>query len=223
MTRRIAIADIHGCATTFEHLLFDVVKFKKTDKLFLLGDYIDRGPRSKETLDLMMKLEEDGYEMVALRGNHEQMLLDSIVSVPDFDLWHINGCNATLESFGVLETKDIEGLYLNYISSMPYYHVLEDFVLVHGGLNFDLDDPLKDVSTMLWMRNAFVPKEKIGGRKMVVGHTPVPLEEIRTSLNTDKFLIDGGCCYHSRYNNLGKLVALDIDTREMFVADNLDK
>ncbi|UOK56709.1 metallophosphoesterase [Bacillus sp. OVS6] len=46
------------------------------DQLILLGDYIDRGPRSKETLSEVMSLVDEGA--IALRGNHDQMFYDWI-------------------------------------------------------------------------------------------------------------------------------------------------
>ncbi|MGB3587457.1 MAG: metallophosphoesterase, partial [Tunicatimonas sp.] len=49
------ITDIHGCAKTFEALL-QRINFRRSDSLYLLGDYVDRGPDSKGVLDLVMQL-----------------------------------------------------------------------------------------------------------------------------------------------------------------------
>ena len=49
--RKIIIGDIHGCFLTLNKLLFDDLKINKSDTLYFLGDYIDRGPSSKQVID----------------------------------------------------------------------------------------------------------------------------------------------------------------------------
>jgi len=222
MKNRYAIADIHGCFKTLNALLFDKLMISKEDEIYFIGDYVDRGPRSKEVLDLLMDLEIDGYNVHFTRGNHEQMMLDSLKSLSDMELWLLNGCNETLDSFKVFETSEIPVKYINFINRMPYYIDLEDFILVHAGLNFDLDNPLLDLNSMLWIRNSIVNRQKIKNRRVIVGHTPKTLDEIKSSLNSDKIIIDGGCCYSHRYSNLGNLVALNLDTFELIVQKNID-
>ncbi|MEM9260991.1 MAG: metallophosphoesterase, partial [Bacteroidota bacterium] len=71
---RYAISDIHGCAATFRTAL-KTIAFSQKDELFLLGDYIDRGPDSMGVLEHIWTLQATGYEVTCLRGNHEQMLI----------------------------------------------------------------------------------------------------------------------------------------------------
>jgi len=222
MKNRYAISDIHGCYKTLNALLFDKLRITKDDEIFFVGDYIDRGPRSKEVLDLLMDLKIEDYNVHFVRGNHEQMMIDSMKSLSDMELWILNGCNETLNSFGVFETSEIPIKYINFINEMPNYIELDEYILVHAGLNFDIENPLDDQTTMLWIRNSIPKKEKINNKKMIVGHTPKTIDEIVISLKTDKITIDGGCCYHHRYSSLGNLVALNIDTLELTVQKNID-
>lgn len=222
MKNRYVISDIHGCFKTLNALLFDKLKITRDDEIYFIGDYVDRGPNSKAVLDLLMDLEIEGYNVFFTRGNHEQMMLDSMKSLSDMELWVLNGCNETLNSFGVFDTIDIPIKYMNFINKMPNYLELDDYILVHAGLNFDLDNPFEDTTSMLWIRNSIVIKEKIKNKKLIVGHTPKTLEEIENSLKTDKIMIDGGCCYYHRYSNLGNLVALNLDTLELTVQKNID-
>ena len=53
--RRFAISDIHGCSMTFEALLSQI-HLKKEDQLFLLGDYVNRGPDSAGVIDKILEL-----------------------------------------------------------------------------------------------------------------------------------------------------------------------
>src|ERR1017187_7458526 len=109
--RRFVVPDIHGCEQTLRRLLIEVVRLERNDELFLLGDIIDRGPRSKEVIDLVLSLQEQGYNIRSLRGNHEEMLLRSCRDRSYFHLWMLNGGLATLKSFGVEDGCEIPEHY----------------------------------------------------------------------------------------------------------------
>jgi len=72
--RLFAIGDIHGCFDSLKVLVGNKIKLQKDDKLILLGDYIDRGEKSREVVDFVMELQEKGFDIIPLRGNHETML-----------------------------------------------------------------------------------------------------------------------------------------------------
>lgn len=101
MERTFAIGDIHGCSKTFEKLLFEKINIQKTDQIFCIGDYIDRGENSKAAIDLILQLRQEGYSLFTLRGNHEQMLLDCLIDPTAYELWIRNGGDQTLLSFGI--------------------------------------------------------------------------------------------------------------------------
>jgi serine/threonine protein phosphatase 1 len=75
--RILAISDIHGNNKTFLDLL-DKIALTKDDELYLLGDYIDRGPDSKGVIDTIWKLMDDNYRVFCIKGNHEEMLFRGI-------------------------------------------------------------------------------------------------------------------------------------------------
>ena len=73
--RILAIGDIHGCGRHLQRLL-DVVKPTHEDLIVTMGDYIDRGPDSKDVIDTILALHQDPkINVVSLRGNHDAMLL----------------------------------------------------------------------------------------------------------------------------------------------------
>lgn len=76
-SRMFAIGDIHGCFQPFKHLVETKINLKPTDKLFLIGDYIDRGPDSKEVIDYIIHLQKNGFDIVPLLGNHEALCLEA--------------------------------------------------------------------------------------------------------------------------------------------------
>jgi serine/threonine protein phosphatase 1 len=77
MGRRFAATDIHGCLKTFRHLVEIELCLRTTDTLYLLGDYVNKGPNSAGVLDYIVQLQAAGFQVHCLRGNHEQELLPS--------------------------------------------------------------------------------------------------------------------------------------------------
>ncbi|MGC8748459.1 MAG: metallophosphoesterase family protein [Candidatus Kapaibacteriota bacterium] len=223
MQRKIVVGDVHGCYLTLKKLLTEIVKINSEDMIYFLGDLIDRGPRVKQTVDYVLSLWEKG-NAVAIRGNHEDMLLKSISDPFALLNWEYNGCESTLRGFNVNHPSDIPNGYLHFFESMPFFVELEKFILVHGDLNFDLDNPFEDKYYMVWGRSRRIEPEKIGMRKLIVGHTPTPLPEILASLESWKIFLDGGCVYaKSPFRvNLGYLCALDLDSNQLFYIYNCD-
>ncbi len=219
--RRFVIPDIHGCERTFRALLEDVIRPLPGEYLYLLGDYIDRGPRSGETLDMIMGLVEEGFRVNALRGNHEEMLLNSKNSAYDFDLWMMNGGQATLDSLGADSPDMIPCRYMRFLEKLRYFIILDDFVLVHACLNFENHDPFADRHAMLWGRRCEVDGSRIGNRRLISGHTPVPRETLEKSLNSSRIMLDNGCVYRG-HPGLGALAALELNSMTLFYQENID-
>ncbi|GAB4243020.1 MAG: metallophosphoesterase family protein [Saprospiraceae bacterium] len=226
--RKIAFTDIHGCIASFEALL-DQVKPGKTDQLFFLGDYIDRGPDSKAVLDKLLDLREKGYQLTCLMGNHDQELLISLDDLERREFWLERwGGDKTLESFGVRYPEDIPAEYLNFIRDLKWVHCEDDYILVHAGLNFYNEDPLEPDPDMLTLRSWYrtTDYEWLGNRKIIHGHTPKPREHIyELFLVLDDFRIldiDAGC-YAVHLPGLGHLCAFDMTNKELYFQKNIDE
>ena len=101
MSRIFAIGDVHGCNATLHKLVTEKIQPGKSDHLCFIGDYIDRGPDSKGVVDYILQLEGEGFNIHTLRGNHEQIMLDSVNSEDDFELWRVNGGVQTMRSYGI--------------------------------------------------------------------------------------------------------------------------
>ncbi len=217
---RYAIGDIHGGSCTFKALL-DRLSLRHGDELFLMGDYVDRGPDSRGVLDIILNLMKCGYYSVhPLRGNHDEMLLRTILNDHDmfsamyFDEWG----KYALKSFGLSNPGDVPMKYRTLLESMPYIIVEADFIFVHAGLSMNVDDPVhdSDVIDMLWSRNSTVDIRKLGGRQLVTGHSIETLQAIRESLCTGHICLDNGA-FTRRQPEMGNLVALNLDTKELIV------
>lgn len=220
--RRFVIADIHGCARTFRRLVTEVIGLNREDELYLLGDLIDRGPDSKGVLDLILELRAKGFKVVSVRGNHEEMCLHAGDSLQDMALWLLNGGQATLASFEADGPGDIPHEYRLLLASLPYYIILDDFVLVHGSLNFGRDDPFADTEAMLWQRDCIVDSSRIGGRRLIAGHTPVTREQLEASLKGDRIMLDNGCVFSVK-PGIGSLAALELNSMRVRYQENIDR
>ena len=207
---RYAITDIHGCHKTFLKAL-KTIHLMKTDELFLLGDYVDRGPDSSGVIDTIWRLQSLGYNVTALRGNHEQMVLD-------YDA----GLQKRYEWFP--EPQKINRT-LRWLAELPHYAETPGYVLVHAGLNFAGTDPLHDEESMLWIRRWYGDLDRawLGDRIIVHGHTPQPVSETLTQLNELEYGrvldIDTGCVYDRR--GMGQLTVFNLDDRTLRMFPNV--
>lgn len=223
--RRFAIGDVHGCAETLQYMIENELKATTKDTLYLLGDYIDRGPDSKGVIDYILKLKEENYKIETLRGNHEEMLLEAIADHGEkLDVWLWNGGEETLKSFGIKTVTGFPEKYIEFYKKLKYYIELEDYLLVHAGFNFVSGKPFEDFFSMVWIRNMEINKQVLGGRRIVHGHTPTPYFKIQEALADETNMeinLDAGCVYKN-YPGLGHLAALNLDTLELHLVENKD-
>jgi serine/threonine protein phosphatase 1 len=240
--RKIAISDIHGCCKTLRALLEQRLQLTRKDQLYLLGDHVDRGPDSKGVLDYVMQLEEAGYQVNCLRGNHEEMMLNAGQDQKELEMWMYNGGQETLASFDVGDPGEIPEKYLDYVRNMDYFYEVDRYILVHAGLNFARDEeeekkkggflwkmhnPLRDLHSMLWIRFWYddIDWNWMKDRVIVHGHTPIDLEEIWDMydvLQEDQVLdIDNGC-FAKYKEGLGQLCAFEMTQRQLFFQENIE-
>jgi serine/threonine protein phosphatase 1 len=95
--RHLAVGDIHGCFTALMTLA-RFVPFQPEDVVITLGDYVNRGPDSCAVLDWLITHQQNG-NLVALRGNHEIMMLLAREGGEAFKRWVECGGDATLASY----------------------------------------------------------------------------------------------------------------------------
>lgn len=188
--RVFAISDIHGNNELFRKSL-KKIGLKKSDKLFILGDLIDRGKESKEVLDTIILLHSHGFDVQCILGNHEQMLLDSILDKNIFNQWVLNGGDKTLLSFLTNSVEKIPIKYIDLLSSFKKYILYDNYILVHAALNMNIDDPFSDLNVIQWERNPrkFLNLNWLNGRKLIHGHTPKSKDNIINSINQNDEII----------------------------------
>jgi serine/threonine protein phosphatase 1 len=208
--RTLVIGDIHGCLRAFTALL-DAVAPAPDDRIITLGDYVDRGPNSRGVMDRLVALYATG-RLVALRGNHDVMMLDAR---DKHDLtWLYCGGRQALHSYGVPDWKitgflDGEGWFgepdellakipprhWEFLENdcVPYFET-ETHFFVHANAYADL--PLDEQPDfMLYWEKLVAPCAHSSGKVMVCGHTRQtsgrPLN-LGTTVCLDTNVYDGG-------------------------------
>jgi serine/threonine protein phosphatase 1 len=213
MTRTFLISDIHGNNELFRKSLKQI-GLKKTDKLLLLGDLIDRGSDSKGVLDTIFLLLDNGFEVDCLIGNHEKMLLDAYLNTNNLNLWLVNGGDKTLSSFLTGSIEKIPKKYQDFIKSFKYFIETDGFIFVHAALNMNIENPYSDTDTMLWEREPLKHLNDgwLKNRKLIHGHHPKSQDAILKSiLNNEKVIgIDNGT--YLKKEGYGTLCVLELET-----------
>ncbi len=181
--RVYAIGDLHGCPDELSVLLDYLRKEEKLgerDSVVFLGDYVDRGPDSKGVIDLVIKFSEEFKNTRALKGNHEDMMLDFLGYGGRMgQAFLYNGGLETIQSYGISVFAPPEEM----IAALPQEHYkflceLESIIktpheiFVHAGLN-----PLRDLSAqndgdVFWIRDEFIANVHSFNSLVVFGHTP---------------------------------------------------
>lgn len=222
------IGDIHGMHTSLEEML----KNWKPDsqQLIFVGDYVDRGPNSAETLNLVRQLQLE-HGAICLRGNHEEMFLAFLHN--PISNWASYARNGGMETVAQLlgENKQTISQYSRiklsrllheqhpwleeWLSELPYFVEFGDFVVVHAGLDLTLQDWRNTSShDMVWIRQNFHEMANKTGKIIIFGHTPTM--NLHHDWNAtgiwhkdNKLGIDGGAVYG------GSLLALEIDHHQV--------
>ena len=205
-TRIYALGDIHGRADLLEDAFGRIDRHLDENPVHLsvdvlLGDYIDRGSRSREVIDLILARKAT-RRLIALTGNHEDMILHFLRKPHTFDFWVDKGGYETLASYGLhlrarLEPRDhltirasllrmIPQNHLAFLANLPAYTKLGNCLFVHAGVRPGVPLETQKRHDLLWIRDAFLDSSEDFGAIVIHGHTPVMEPDIRPNrINID--------------------------------------
>jgi serine/threonine protein phosphatase 1 len=169
----IVIGDIHGMAAKLQNLLGQIELWHQANaraerrQLIFLGDYIDRGPDSRQVLQIVQRLQAEGA--ICLRGNHEELMLRATESERDLTNFLVNGGETTIAS---LRTPAAFPRAQEWMRMLPTSHEDDLRFYVHAGVcpGVPLDQQNDDAK--LWIRESFLRHRGPFPKYIVHGHTP---------------------------------------------------
>jgi serine/threonine protein phosphatase 1 len=169
----IVIGDIHGMTAKLENLLGQIdmwcAENAKAERrqLIFLGDYIDRGPDSRQVLQIVQRLQAEGA--ICLQGNHEELMLRATESERDLTNFLANGGDATIAS---LRTPAAFRQAQEWARTLPTRHEDELRYYVHAGIRPRVPLDQQTDETKLWIRDSFLRHKGPFPKYVVHGHTP---------------------------------------------------
>ena len=189
-----AIGDIHGRLDLAVQLIRQIASHSRTlpehKCMVFLGDYIDRGPDSRQVIDLLLDLKTTfaGWEIIYLRGNHDQAILDFLADPQFYRAWRGFGAQETLLSYGVVPPRfdDVAAFetaaaqlrevlpasHLAFFEGLQYSAVKGDYMFVHAGIRPGQPLDGQAPEDLLWIRDEFLFSNRAFGKVIVHGHTP---------------------------------------------------
>jgi serine/threonine protein phosphatase 1 len=205
-TRIYVVGDVHGRIDllngVFDRIDRDL-KERPTSRSFdvLLGDYIDRGPSSRQVIDRLIAREHERH-VVCLKGNHETFVDHFLEDSAVLEDWQKFGALETLMSYGLkppinVNSADIVALARDFAQALPPSHraflnslkksfVFGDYFFVHAGVRPGIPLAHQKEADLLWIREDFLLSEDDFGKIVVHGHTPVREPDIRSNrINID--------------------------------------
>lgn len=173
MAKTYAIADLHGRYDLLIQALNEIFRRPDGGTVVTLGDYVDRGPDSRQIISHLMSLREDpqlGWKVICLKGNHEDMMVETLLAPLDPGWWVGNGGETTLKSYN----NEVPSNHLYWAKNLPTIHFDAHRIFVHAGV--DPTRPLDDQTDefKLWYRYTDSADIGHGDRHVVHGHTPNP-------------------------------------------------
>lgn len=193
--RVYAIGDIHGCMDALDALLLmidadDADRAPASTTIFILGDFIDRGPSSAEVVSRLIVEQRRRQSLRVLSGNHEDLLVRAIAGdMEALRLLHRVGGRATFISYGMppshYDALDFEELLSIVPGLLPREHVaflqgletkarLGDYVFVHAGVRPGIAFEAQSDEDVRWIRAPFLSQWRGDGQVVVHGHTMFP-------------------------------------------------
>ena len=219
-----AIGDIHGCLEQLVQLnkkIFNHESFNKNEDLVIyLGDYIDRGPKSKQVINELIDIKKKGFKAHFLLGNHEEILIDFLFNKKNnIKNWLEYGADQTFRSYDIeivnfikegFDNHIIDKLRETFLGKLGKEHIkflnnlklnleTKKYLFVHAGIdpNKNLNEQTK--KDYLWSRSSSFFEKSFTAKKIIVhGHTP----EQNIVNHPFRINIDTGCFFSGKLSSV---------------------
>jgi serine/threonine protein phosphatase 1 len=210
------IGDVHGCLERLVNLIAALEERGPISKLVFLGDYLDRGPHSKQTIEYLLNLSQK-YDCVFIRGNHDDLIcyilgmqsytngeyfVDKKKFTPEycFEWFMEQGLNSTLDSYDILDKLSPDNMKFNvnlfrdtvpdthkqFLNNTIMAYSSDKYIALHGY-------PSKIEHEILWGRFGSLQDIKMvinsTSKKIILGHTPVQIYGYDKPININNVIL----------------------------------
>lgn len=234
------IGDIHGCYHTLDDLISEIIEYDKEmasvtpTAFYFVGDYIDRGLHSKDTIDFLLSLK-DQYPCRFARGNHDDIMIASYLgnsytyldNQDPMEMFWDQGMKETVQSYGYSDIINftLPASHKDFFDNLEDVIVTPDFFVCHSMYpKHDVDSQVnrQDMQCILWNRFTKNQMENpvLYDRRGFFGHTPVQFYgKDYPMIFPSVVLIDTGCCF----KGAAKMSAITSDTQHQIVIETNPK
>src|SRR5262245_15123153 len=241
--RVYAVGDVHGRADLLRQLLSGIDADLAAHPIatvihVLLGDYIDRGPASREVLDLLIERGRQHRSCVYLKGNHEA-LLERFLREPDvLGEWRHVGGIETLLSYGVRPTFNPDQLeeialakalanalpqtHRHFLRRLRLSFSCGDFFFAHAGVRPGIPLAEQKEEDLLWIRDEFLHCDDNFGKIVVHGHSPVREVEFhsnRINIDTGAFATGNLTCLRIEADGAIFFAGTRVGAQPVYISD----
>jgi serine/threonine protein phosphatase 1 len=189
MTLTYVIPDIHGRYDLLSEGLVEigVRSGGVAGTIVTIGDYVDKGPESRQVIEKLLPGVAEGWSLIALKGNHDAMMANALRDPSKMASWIEKGGDAALASYGGDPSAVPQG-HLAWLDGLRLMHVDSHRVYVHAGVDPEVPLDQQTEMTLLWKRYPKGFPDGFGRLHVVHGHDNSPegplLFEGRTNLDT---------------------------------------
>ena len=173
-----------------------------------------------DVIDYVIDLQEKGFDIIPLSGNHEVLLLEALNEEKNNPKWIQNGGIETLKSFEIESIKELPPKYNAFFRNLQRYYSLDEFLFVHAGFNDKILNPFQDTYSMIWESRAEYSNPLLAGKTIIHGHRPITIDMCSNHINDNRQVIniDTGCVYKEKIG-YGRLTAIELYSKKLFSCD----
>ena len=233
MSRTIVIGDIHGALKALDQLIIKIAP-QNQDRIIFLGDYVDGWSESAQVIQYLIQFNKI-HNCIFLKGNHDAWCEQWLSGEPADQEWLFHGGKSTVNSYANFSQEE-RATHLDFFNRMRNYYVDDtNRLFIHAGFssmhgpekehyetNYFWDRTLWEMALTMDKRakedSKFYPKRLLLYKEIYIGHTPTLNYDIDIPIQAiNVWNIDTGAAF------LGKLTALDTDTKEFWQSDSVYK
>jgi len=187
MSFTYVIGDIHGRDDLLGAALAQITARDDGGIIVTIGDYVGKGPQSRQVIDRLLPGVGGGWQLLALKGNHDAMMVEALRDPAKLDGWLEKGGDAALASYGG-DPAGVPEAHIAWLDQRPLMHLDAHRLYVHAGVDPALPLERQSEQTLLWMRYPEGYAGGLGELHVVHGHDKHPdgplLYPGRTNLDT---------------------------------------